>query len=119
MQMHVPKKYIHDRIVVLLLSINTFLALLGSVLVLLRLDGGSDVYITQYRANLGLSGFIRGGPETLYSFVLFGFLILVIHTVLSIRVYSVQRYFAIAVLSMGTLLISLSIIVSNALLILS
>lgn len=117
--MHIPKKYFHDRLVVLLLSINTFLALLGSVLVLFRLDaGGSDVYIVQYRANLGLSAFKRGGPTPLLSFVVFGLLILAIHTLLSIRVYPVRRQFAVTILAMATLLLSLSIIVSNALLIL-
>ncbi len=117
--MHIPKNYFHDRVVVLLLSVNTFLALLGSVLVLFRLDGGgSDVYIVQYRANLGLSAFKRGGPEPLVSFVVFGLLVLAVHTILSIRVYPVRRQFAVAILALGTLLLCLSIIVSNALLIL-
>lgn len=117
--MHIPKKYIQDRIVVLLLSINTFLALLNSVLILFRLDGsGSEVYIVQYRANLGIDGFTRGGPEPLVSFVIFGLLVLLIHSILSVRVYEIRRQFAVAVLALGTLLISLAIIVSNALLIL-
>lgn len=117
--MHIPKKYFHDRFVVLLISINTFLALLNSILILFRLDGGgSDVYIVQYRANLGLSAFKRGGPEPLLSFVVFGLLILALHILLSIRVYSVRRQFAVTILALGTLLLCLSIIVSNALLIL-
>lgn len=117
--MHIPKKYFHDRLVVLLLSINTFLALLGSVLVLFRLDaGGSDVYIVQYRANLGLSAFKRGGSAPLLSFVIFGLMILVIHIVLSMRVYPVRRQFAVVILAMASFLLCLSIIVSNALLIL-
>lgn len=96
-----------------------FLALLCAALVLFRLDsGGSDVYIIQYRANLSLSGFKRGGASSLLSFVIFGFMILVIHTILSMRVYPVRRQFAITILAMATLLLSLSIIVSNALLIL-
>lgn len=117
--MRIPKNYFHDRLVLLIISINTFLALLGSVLVLFRLDtGGSDVYIVQYRANLGLSAFKRGGAEPLLSFVIFGLLVLIIHTILSIRVYQVRRAAALAILVMATLLLCLSIIVSNALLIL-
>jgi hypothetical protein len=117
--MHIPKHYFHDRLIVLLLSVNTFLALLGSVLVLFRLDGGgSDVYIIQYRANLGLSAFKRGGSAPLMSFVIFGLLVLVIHVGLSMRVYPVRRQLAVAVLAMASLLLCLSIIVSNALLIL-
>ena len=117
--MHIPKNYFQDRLVVLLISINTFLALLGGILVLFRLDaGGSDVYIIQYRANLGLSAFKRGGSAPLLSFVVFGLVILTVHIILSMRVYPVRRQFAVAVLAMATLLLCLSIIVSNALLIL-
>jgi len=115
--MHIPKKYLHDRLIMLFISINTFLALLNGLLVLLRLGGGeSDVYIIQYRANLGLSAFKRGGPEALVSFIIFGFLVLAIHIILSARVYPIKRQFAVAILALGTLLLCLSIIVSNALL---
>ena len=117
--MHIPKNYFHDRLVVLLLSINTFLMLLGSILVLFRLDaGGSDVYIIQYRANLGLSAFKRGGSAPLLSFVAFSILVFTIHVILSMRVYPMRRQVAVTILAMATLLLSLSIIVSNALLIL-
>lgn len=115
--MNIPKRYFHDRIVVLLLSINTFLTLLATALVAFRLDGGgSDVYIVQYRQNLGLSAFKRGGPEPLLAFVIFAYLILVIHIVLSMRVYPVRRQFAVIILAMGTLLLALACIVSDALL---
>lgn len=117
--MHIPKKYFHDRIVLLLLSINTFLALLCSLLILLRLDvGRPDGYIVQYRANLGLSAFKSGGASTLISFILFALVVLVFHTVLSMRIYPLRRHFAVAILGMGLLLLILSIIVSNALLVL-
>ena len=117
--MRIPKNYFQDRLVVLLISINSFLALLVAILVLFRLDsGGSDVYIVEYRANLGLSAFKRGGSAPLLSFVVFGLLILVIHIILSMRVYPVRRQFSVAILAMATLLLCLSLIVSNALLIL-
>lgn len=117
--MHIPKRYFHDRIILLLLSINTFLALLCSVLILLKLDSGqSEGYIIQYRANLGLSAFKSGGVSTLISFILFAGLVLVFHTLLSIRVYSIKRNFAVAVLGMGLLLLLIATIVSNALLVL-
>lgn len=115
--MHIPKNYFHDRIVILLVSINTFLALLGSLLVLIRLDsGGSDVFIVQYRANLGLSAFKRGGALPLSSFIFFMLFVLVFHILLSIRVYPIRRHFAVTILGMGLLLLLLAIIVSSALL---
>lgn len=117
--MHVPKKYFHDRLVLLLLSVNTFLALLGSVLILLRLDSGrSQSYIVQYRANLGLSAYKVGDATTFISFIIFAAVVLVFHTLLSMRVYHVRRQVAITVLGMGLLLLTLALIVSNALLIL-
>lgn len=119
MQMHIPKNYFHDRIVLLILSTNTFLALFGSILVLLRLDvGRPDGYIVQYRANLGLSAFKSGSATTLISFILFALLVLGFHFVLSLRVYEARRQFAVTILAMGLLLLLLSIIVSNALLVL-
>ena len=105
--------------VLLLLSINTFLALLCSILILLKLDAGqSEGYIIQYRANLGLSAFKSGGVSTLISFILFATLVLLFHTLLSMRVYTIRRNFAIAVLGMGLLLLVVATIVSNALLVL-
>lgn len=117
--MHIPKNYFHDRIILLLLSVNTFLTLLCALLVLLRLDvGRPGGYIVQYRSSLGLSAFKSGNASVLASFALFALFVLVFHTLLSMRVYPIRRPFAIVILSMGLLLLILSIIVSNALLVL-
>jgi hypothetical protein len=118
-QMHIPKKYFHDRVVLLLLTVNTFVAILLSLLILLRLDGGrTDGYIVEYRANLGLSAFKTGDATTLFSFIVFAALVLGIHTVLSMQVYHVRRHFSVAILAMGLMLLVVSLIVSNALLVL-
>ncbi len=115
--MHIPKNYFHDRTVLLLLGANAFLALLGSVLILLKLDSSRpDGYIIQYRANLGLRAFKSGDSGPLLGFVVFSLLVFAFHTLLSVRIYSIRKHFAIAVLAMGLLLLALSIIVSNALL---
>jgi hypothetical protein len=117
--MRIPKNYFHDRLVLLLLSINAFLTLLCLLLVLLRLDvGRPDGYIVQYRSNLGLSAFKSGSAGTLASFALFALFVMVLHTMLSMRVYPIHRQFAVTILGMGLLLLILSIIVSNALLVL-
>lgn len=113
------QKYFHDRVVLLLLSISTFLVILASLLVLLRLDGGrNEGYIIQYRANLGIAAYKAGSVSELVSFALFLIIVLVLSVVLSMRVYDVHRQFSITVLSMGLLLIILAFIVSNALLVL-
>lgn len=117
--MHIPKNYFHDRIVLLLLSGSAFLALLTSILILLRLDTGRpDGYIVQYRANLGLSAFKSGGASVFISFIVFSAFVLAFHTMLSMRVYPIRRQFAVAILALGLLLLALSLIVTNALLVL-
>ena len=117
--MHIPKHYFHDRLVLLLLSINSFIAILGSLMTLLRLDGSrGDNYIVQYRQNIGLlSAFKAGGSGTFLGFALFSIAVLIFHTVLSMRVYSVQRQFAVVILVLCLLLLVLILLVSNALLV--
>lgn len=117
--MQIPKRYFQDRLILLILSINTFLATLNSVLILLRMDSSrADSYIVQYRANLGLSAFKVGGSSTFISFILFSLITLVFSAVLSMRVYPFHRQFAVAILSLTLLLLVLALIISNALLVL-
>jgi hypothetical protein len=117
--MAISKKYLHDHLVLLLLSINVFLALAGSLFILFRLstDHGNS-YIVQYRSSLGINAFKTGGVTELLSFIAFAALVLVVHSVLSLRAYHIHRQLAIAVLGLGSLLLVLTIIVSNALLVL-
>lgn len=117
--MNIPKKYFQDRMVLLLLTANTFIALLSSILILLRLDGGrTDGYIVQYRANLGLSAFKTGDASTLISFIIFAGLVLLLHTAMSMKTYHSRRHFSVIILAMALLLLLLTMIVSNALLVL-
>jgi hypothetical protein len=117
--MDIPKKYLHDRLVLLLLSINAFIALITTVLILLRLDTSrSDGYFVQYRANLGLNAYQLGSYVSLLGFVVFALFVLAFHTLISVQIYQQRRDVAIVVLGFGTLLLGLTLIVSNALLVL-
>ncbi|MDB5181682.1 MAG: hypothetical protein JWP13_445 [Candidatus Saccharibacteria bacterium] len=117
--MTIPKKYMHDRLVLLLLSINTFLALLTSLWVLLKLDAGRSAgYIVQYRASLGISALRTGDATDLIAFIGFAIMVLVLHVFLSIKAYSIRREVSIVILSLGIFLLLLAFIVSNALLML-
>ncbi|MGH7233964.1 MAG: hypothetical protein ACREF7_00765, partial [Candidatus Saccharimonadales bacterium] len=75
-------------------------------------------YIVQYRSNLGVSAFHTGGVSEILSFGVFALLILAINIVLSVRTYSINRNLAVIILSVGILLTTLDIIVSNSLLVL-
>jgi hypothetical protein len=117
--MHIPKRYFHDRTVLLLVTTNTFLTLLCVVMILLRLDVGvADGYIIEYRSNLGLSAFKNGSSATIMSFMLFAVLVLGFHTFLSMRIYEVRRQFSVIVLAFALLLLILTLVISNALLVL-
>lgn len=102
----------------LIVSVNIFLTFLLSILTLIRLDTSHSSYIVQYRANAAINAFKSGSSTELYSFILFGILALIFHTVISFRVYLIHRQLAVIVLGLGTLLLIVAIIVSNALLVL-
>lgn len=115
-----PKKYFHDRLILLLLSINGFLAFLCIALVFLRLGAGSGSqgYIVQYRANLGISAFKTGSVSNLVAFALFSLIVFAMQVVLSARTYEIRRELSVAILGLGLPLLLLAVIVSNALLVL-
>jgi hypothetical protein len=112
-------KFFRDRVVMLLFSTMIFLALALTMFVLLRLSSNhGNGYIVQYRSNLGLDAFKTGTITELLSFVGYAILVPVVHTVLSLRTYSIHRQLSIVILALGVLLLILAIIVSNALLVL-
>lgn len=117
--MPISKKYFHDHLVLLLLSTNVFLAVAGSIFILLRLGTSHGTgYIVQYRSSLGVSAFKTGSIRDLLALVVFALLVLVVHTILSLGAYKIHRQLAIAILCLGILLLVLTVIVSNALLVL-
>ncbi len=115
-QMLTTTKFFHDRLVLLLLSSNAFLTLLTALSVLFRLQGGSEGFIVQYRANLGIKAFKTGSIDQILSFVAFAVLIFAIHAVLAMRTYNIRRELSIMILGLGTLLLVIGVIVSDALL---
>jgi hypothetical protein len=117
--MATPKKYFHDHFVLLLLGINIFLAFADSIYILVRLSTShGNSYIVQYRPSLGISAYQAGSVLELLSFVGFALIVLVTHIGLSLRAYKIHRQLAIAILCLGILLLLLTIIISNALLVL-
>lgn len=117
--MAISKKYLHDHLILLLLSTNFFLALLTAILMVVRLTTShGNGYFVQYRSTLGIDNFATGSLTDLLAFIVFAALVVGVHTTLSIRAYKIHRQFAIAVLALGTLLLLIDIIISNSLLVL-
>lgn len=116
----VSKQYWQDKLVLLLLSANVFLAFISAALIFLRLNAaqGNGGYIVQYRSNLGIGAFKNGSLTTIFSFAVFTVVVVAVSIALSVRAYQIRRELALLVLGASGLLVLLSIIVSNALMVL-
>lgn len=111
-----PKKYFHDRFVLLMLTVNVFLTFLTIATTLLRLGDTSNNYIQSYRANLGLNAYSAGGVEQAVSYVIFALIIFGGQLFLSLKLHSVRKAVSWLVMLFAALLLLLSLIISNALL---
>jgi hypothetical protein len=111
------KRYIHDRLILLLLSISAFLTIFGGLWTVLRLGSRNSGFIVQYRTNLGISAFKTGRASEVLNFAIFMVLVLALHTMVSVRAYRYGREYSVAVLGLGIFLLILAIVVSNALLV--
>lgn len=117
--MEISKKYFHDKPILALLSANVFLVVLVAVVVLLRLSSNSgEDFITQYRENLGLNAFAAGTVLDILSFIMFAAVVAAANIAISIRTYSLKRQLSFVTLGFSILLLILTLIVSNALLVL-
>lgn len=110
------KKYFHDRFVLLMLSVNLFLAFVAIASILLRLGDTGTSYIQSYRSNLGLDSYAVGGVEQIISFAVFALLVLGGQFYISLKLHPVRREVSWIVMMLGALLLVLTLIVSNALL---
>ncbi len=118
--MEIPKKFFHDKGVLLLLTVNAFLTLLTTAFILWRFDANrTEGYFVQYRANLGLNAYQVGGYGTFVMFIAFAVLITAFHLFLAMKIYNVRRQLAVIIMGFGTLLLLLGLVVSNALLVLA
>lgn len=113
--MQLPKKYIHDKLILLLASSNIFLAFLCIVSLLLGLSNGTESFIVEYRPNLGIGAFQTGNALDMASFGVFGIIIATLSIILSINTYRVRRALSVLILSSGIILLLMTVVISNAL----
>jgi hypothetical protein len=120
--MTIPKKYIHDHYILLLLSINLFLCLAVICFVIIRISGvHSSSYIVQCRNCNDVTAtnkYLVGGVSSIISFIFYSVIVLIINIALSLKAYTIHRQLAVAILSLGILLQVLTLTVSNSLLVL-
>lgn len=114
--MEISKRFLHDRLILLLLTIISILSVVGISLVLIRFDATRNPTTTiAYRPNITGSQYQSGKPIDIYVLALFMLVAALSASVLSSRIYYLRRYLAIFILGSGVFLLILSIIVSNSL----
>lgn len=119
--MTVPKKYFQDKLILLLLSVNAFLMAFTLIQIALRIGSGHSDFIVQCRdcSNLqSISRFTKGSIAQILAFMVFVIGIMGAHSILSVKLYHIHRQLSVVVLAMGSLLLLLALLVSNALLML-
>ena len=114
--MDIPKKFLHDRVVLLLMTIIAILVVVGVSVVLLRFDvSRNPTTIVAYRPNVSGTQYLSGKPIDIYSLAIFMILTSVAAIVISARVYEVKKPAAMFLLGSTVFLLILSTIVANSL----
>lgn len=114
--MEIPKKFLHDRLVLLLITAMAILVVIGVSVVLLRFDvSRNPTTIVAYRPNVSGTQYLSGKPIDIYSLAVYMIVISAAAIVISARVYNAKRPAAIFLLSSTIFLLILSTIVANSL----
>lgn len=114
--MELPKKFLHDRIVLVLITLIAIFVVIGISVVLLRFDiSKNPTTIVAYRPNISGSSYQSGKPIDIYSLAVYVAVTAIAAVVLSARVYTVKRAVSLFILSSTVFLLILVTIVSNAL----
>lgn len=110
------RTFFHDRLVLLLLTINSFILILITVSILFRLGDTAEGYIVQYRSNLGLDGYKVGGLNQILSFIPFAGIVYGFQVYLGMRMYHIRKRVTHIILLLTSLVLVLTLIVSYSLL---
>jgi heme/copper-type cytochrome/quinol oxidase subunit 2 len=111
--MEIPKKFLHDRAVLLLITLISLVVVIGVSVVLLRFDASKNPTTTvAYRPSIVGSQYQSGKPIDIYSMAVYMVITAVLGVFLSARIYKIRHYLSIFLLSSTALLLILAIRVS-------
>jgi hypothetical protein len=114
--MDIPKKFLHDRLVLSLITAISVLVVIGVSVVLLRFDvSRNPTTIVAYRPNVSGTQYISGKPIDIYSLAVFMIMTSAAAVVISSRVYNAKRHAAMFLLSSTIFLLIICTIVANSL----
>src|SRR3954469_16929958 len=114
--MELPKKFLHDRVVLLLITLMAILVVIGVSVVLLRFDvSRNPTTIVAYRPNVSGTQYLSGKPVDIYSLAVFMIFTSGAAIVIGSRIYKANRYATLFILGSTIFLLILSTIVANSL----
>lgn len=114
--MDIPRKFLHDRLVLLLVTVIAVVVVIGVSLVMLRFDlSRNPTTVVAYRPNVSGTQYISGKPIDIYSLALFMILTSAAAIFISARIYAVKKPAALFLLSATVFLLILSTVVANSL----
>ncbi len=116
MDVSLPKRYLHYRLVLLLITLIAVLVVVGVSLVLLRFDiSKNPTTVVAYRPNISGTIYQVGKPIDIYSLALFMVFTSVGALFLSAKTYEIRRFVSVFILASTAFLLLLSTIVANSL----
>ena len=112
-----PTKFFHDRVVLLLMIINSIVTITGIVFILFHLDASKgSAYIVQCRlCDTAAHEFKSGSAFDMSGFIVFLALSFGMSIFISRRIYAERRYLALALLASAGVLSIFAVIVSYSL----
>ncbi len=111
------KTYFHDRLVLLLLTVNAFISLAAILIIALNLGDTSSAYIIKYLPRLNILDRQQvGGLGEILSFIAFIVIVFVFQLVVSRKLYHIRKHAAQMVLALSLILLIYALIVSYSLL---
>lgn len=114
--MEKPKKFLHDRLVLMLVTLIAILLAIGVTTVFVRFDiSKNPTTIVAWRPNISGSSYQSGRPIDIYSLAFFMVITALSSVTLAARLYPLRRSISLFILASASFLLILSAIVANAL----
>jgi hypothetical protein len=108
--MDTPKKFLHDRFVLLFLTMTAALVVIGLSVVLLRFDVSKNpTTIVAYRPNVSGAAYQSGKPIDVYALAVYMAISAIAAIILSSRIYAQRRSIAMFILASDVFLLILAI----------
>ncbi len=114
--MHLNSKFLHDRLVLGLMTLLSALLVIGISLVFLRFDASKNpTTVAAYRPSLSGSSYVSGKPLDIYLLAVYMIFTTLASMAMAAHVYPTQRSIAVFILSSGAFLLVMATVVANSL----